>query len=100
MGALRYTHTPTKHTVRAPRVSETGQRITKLDCFTRFDVVAYWLSRTRDLIASAETYSYPAFWEAFRKLRRKSRKAEFALVLALYQFQRNKEMEASETDKQ
>lgn len=70
-----------------------------LDCFTRFDAVAYWLSRTRDLIAGAETYRYPAFWEAFRRLRRNSRKAEFALVLALYQFQRNKEKEASETVK-
>jgi len=85
--------------VRAPRVPETRQRIGKLDCFTRFDAVTYWLSRTRDLIAGAETYSYPAFGEAFRKLRRKSRKAEFALVLALYQFQRNKEKEAVETDK-
>jgi len=86
--------------VRAARVSDTGQRTDKLDCFTRFDELAYWLSRTRDLIAGAETHSYPAFWEAFRKLRRKSRKAEFALVLALYQFQRNKEKEASETKRQ
>ena len=93
-------HTPKHHTVRARRVSGTGQRVNKLDCFTRFDQVAYWLFRTRDLIAGAETYSYPTFWEAFRRLRRRSRKAEFALVLALYQFQRNKEKAAFETNKQ
>jgi hypothetical protein len=93
-------HTPKQRTVRSPCVSDTGQRVDRLDCFTRFDAVTYWLSRTRDLIASAETYSYPAFWEAFRKLRRRSRKAEFALVVALYQFQRNKEREAPETSKQ
>jgi hypothetical protein len=51
----------------------------KLDCFTR------------DLIANAETYSFPAFLESFRKLRRKSRRAEFALLLALYKFQRERE---------
>ena len=93
-------HTPKHHTVRASRVSGTGQRIGKLDCFIRFDAVTFWLSRTRDLVAGAETYSYPSFWEAFRRLRRKSRKAEFALVLSLYQFQRNKEKEASETNRQ
>ena len=68
----------------------------KQDCFTRFDEVHYWLSRTRDLIANAETYSFPAFLEPFRKLRRKSRRAEFALLLALYKFQR--EMEERATD--
>src|SRR5208282_5222433 len=77
--------TPCEHPASLRQDSE----LNKLDCLTRFDELAYWLSRTRDLIASAETYGYPAFWEAFRKLRRKSRKAEFALVLALYQFQRN-----------
>ncbi len=92
-------HTPKQHTVRASRVCEAGQRMDKLDCFTRFDAATYWLSRTRDLIASAETYSYPAFSEVFRQLRRKSRNAEFALVLALYQFQRTKEKEAFETNK-
>ena len=92
-------HIPKKHTVPAPRVPETRQRIGKLDCFTRFDDLVYWLSRTRDLIASAETQSYQEFWEVFRRLRRKSRRAEFALVLVLYQFQRSKEKEASETSK-
>jgi hypothetical protein len=67
-----------------------------LDCFTRFDDVNYWLSRTRDLIANAETYSFPAFRESFRGLRRKSRRAEFALLIALYRFQH--EMEARATD--
>jgi hypothetical protein len=33
----------------------------KLACFTRFDEVNYWHSRTRDLITNAEAYSYPAF---------------------------------------
>ena len=89
--------TPKQHAVRAPGVSKTRMRIGKLVCFTRFDQVSYWMSRTRDLIAGAETYNYPAFWEAFRKLRCEARKAEFALVVALYQFQRSKEQEASET---
>jgi len=66
-------------------------RLSKPECFIRFDDVHYWLSRTRDLIANAETYSFPAFLESFRALRRKSRKAEFALVLALYRFQREME---------
>jgi hypothetical protein len=50
--------------------------VSKRECFTRFDKVHYWLSRTRDLIANAETYSYPAFRESFRELRRKSRRDE------------------------
>jgi len=90
-------HISKQQIVRALPAFKTGKRIGKLDCFARFDAVTYWLSRTRDLIAGAETYGYPAFWEAFRKLRREARKAEFALVVALYQFQRNKEKEASET---
>jgi hypothetical protein len=68
----------------------------KLVCFTRFNEVHYWLSRTRDLIANAESYSFPAFLKSFRKLRRKSWRAEFALLLALYKFQR--EMEEQATD--
>jgi hypothetical protein len=72
--------------------------ISKLDCFIRFDEVNYWLSRTRDLITNAETYSYPAFWESFRELRRESRKAEFALVLALYQFRHEMEEQAPDVD--
>jgi hypothetical protein len=74
----------------------TNGGLRKRDCFTRFDEVHYWLSRTRDLIANAETYRFPAFLESFRKLRRKSRRAEFALLLALYKFQR--EMEEQATD--
>jgi hypothetical protein len=62
--------------------------ISKLECFIRFDQVNYWLSRTRDLIANAETYCYPAFRESFRELRREARKAEFALVIALFQVER------------
>ena len=46
--------------------------LSKLDCFIRFDEVNYWLSRTRDLITNAETYSYPAFRESFRELRREA----------------------------
>jgi hypothetical protein len=68
----------------------------KLDCFIRLDEVSYWHSRTRELIANAETHSYPAFQESFRELRRESRKAEFELVIALYHFQL--EMEARATD--
>lgn len=72
--------------------------LSKPECFIRFDNVQYWLSRTRDLIANAETYSYPAFLESFRKLRRKSRRAEFALLLALYKFQREMETQTSDAD--
>lgn len=68
----------------------------KLDCFTRFDEVRYWHSRTRELIANAATHNYQAFRESFRELRRESRKAEFELVIALYHFQL--EMEARATD--
>jgi hypothetical protein len=50
--------------------------VTKPDCYARFDRVTYWLARTRDLIASSETYTYPAFRQSFRELRRKGRKAE------------------------
>ncbi len=62
--------------------------MSKLDCFIRFDEVNYWLSRTRDLIASAETYSYPAFRESFWELRREARKSEMELVIALFKFER------------
>ena len=58
-----YTHSPTEGTVSGSSRLEDGLR--KLDCFSRFDAVAYWMSRTRDLIANAETYSYPAFRESF-----------------------------------
>jgi hypothetical protein len=53
------------------------------ECFARFDDVKFWHSRTRALIAEAETYSYPAFEESFRELRQESRRAEFLLVFAL-----------------
>jgi hypothetical protein len=74
--------------------------LSKRDCFIRFDEVNHWLSRTRDLIANAETYCFPAFLESFRELRRESRKAEFALVLALYKFQREMEAQTIDADKQ
>jgi hypothetical protein len=68
--------------------SRQGIGIGRLDCLIRFDDVNYWLSRTRDLITNAETYSYPAFRESFRELRREARKSEFALVVALFRFER------------
>jgi hypothetical protein len=64
-----------------------GKR-SKPDCFIRFDDVHYWHSRTRDLIANAETYNYPAFRESFRELRREARKSEMELVIALFRFER------------
>lgn len=71
----------------------------KLECFTRFDKVHYWLSRTRELIANAETYSFPAFRESFRELRREARKSEMELVIALFRFERamNKAMSESKS---
>lgn len=71
----------------------------KLECFIRFDEVSYWLSRTRDLIANAETYSFPAFRESFRELRREARKSEMELVIALFRFERamNKAMSESKS---
>jgi hypothetical protein len=74
--------------------------VSKLDCFMRFDEVNYWLSRTRDLITNAETYSYRAFRKSFRELRRKSRRAEFALVVALFKFDKEMEEEATDADHQ
>jgi hypothetical protein len=78
--------------VAAPSRQDGG--LSKLECFIRFNDVHYRLSRTRDLIANAEAYSYPAFLGCFRKLRRESRRAEFALLLALYKFQREMEQAA------
>lgn len=72
--------------------------ISKLDCFIRFDDLSHWHSRARDLIANAETYSYSAFRESFLELRRESRKAEFQLVVALFQFQREMEERATDAD--
>jgi hypothetical protein len=76
----------------------THRGLSKLDWFIRFDEVNFWMSRTRDLISSAETFSFPEFLESFRKLRRKSRRAEFALLLALYKFQRKMEEQATDAD--
>jgi len=70
----------------------------KLDCFSRFDAVAYWMSRTRDLIANAETYSYPAFRESFLELRREARKSEMELVIGLFQFEKAMKKEAADAD--
>ena len=77
---------------------EEDGRISKLDCFIRFDELNYWHSRTRDLIANAETYSRRAFRKSFRELRRKSRRAEFALVVALFKFDKEMEEEATDAD--
>jgi hypothetical protein len=70
----------------------------KRDCFIRFDEVHYWHLMTRELIANAETQSYPAFRKSFRELRRESRKAEFELVIALYHFQQGMEARATDAD--
>jgi hypothetical protein len=72
----------------------------KQECLARFDYVKFWHSRTRELIASSETYDYPAFAESFRQLRRESRKAEFLLVVALYQFEQDIEEQASDGSKE
>lgn len=69
-------------------LSKPNERPSKLDCFIRFDDVHFWHSRTRDLITEAETYSYPAFRESFRELRREARKSEVELVIALFHFAR------------
>jgi hypothetical protein len=68
--------------------SRRGGGLSKLECFIRFDEVHFWLSRTRDLISNSETYSYPAFRESFRELRREARKSEMELVIALFRFER------------
>jgi hypothetical protein len=73
--------------------------MSKLDCFIRFDKVHYWHSRTRDLIASAETYTYAAFRESFGELRREARKSEMELVIALFKFERAMKAGASDADK-
>lgn len=70
--------------------------LSKLDCFIRFDEVNYWLSRTRDLITNAETYSYPALKESLRQLRCEGQKSEFALLVALFQFEREMERKAND----
>jgi hypothetical protein len=60
----------------------------KLEVFIRFDELNYWLSRTRDLINAAETYSYAAYRESYRQIRLESRDAEIALLTALFHFDR------------
>ena len=80
----QYTHSLAERTVAVS--SGPSGKPSKLECFIRFDHVSYWHSRTRDLIASAETYSYPAFRESFRELRREARKSEMELVIALFRF--------------
>lgn len=72
--------------------------LSKLECLIRFDEANYWHSRTRDLIANAEACSYSAFSESLRELRREARNAEFALVVALYQFYRGIEERATNAD--
>ena len=76
--------------------SRKQEGLRKLECFLWFDDVSFWHSRTRDLIASAETYSYPAFRESFRELRREARKSEMELVIALFRFE--KEMKKAVTE--
>jgi hypothetical protein len=66
----------------------------KHECLMRFDDVGFCQLRTRDLIANTETYSYPAFRESYTEQRRESRKVEFALVVALYQFEQEMEEKA------
>jgi hypothetical protein len=70
----------------------------KEECFARFDEVKFWHSRTLDLIANAESYSYPAFRESFWELRRESRRAEFALVVSMCRFEQRMEEEAADAD--
>jgi hypothetical protein len=80
--------------------SRPNGKLSKLECFIRFDQVHLWLSRTRELIADAETYSYPAFRESFRELRREARKSEMELVIALFQFEKAVKREAADDDNQ
>ena len=68
----------------------------KLDCFFHFDQLNHWLSRMRDLIATSETYKFPAFRESFRELRRNSVKAEFELSTALIRFEKQMENESKQ----
>ena len=80
--------------------SRPNRKLSKLECFIRFDEVHFWHSRARDLIADAETYSYPAFRESFRELRREARKSEMELVIALFEFEKAVKREAADDDNQ
>lgn len=93
-----YTRSPTEGTVSGSSRQDGG--LSKLVCFMRFDEVTYWMSRTRDLIANAETYSYPAFRESFLELRREARKSEMELVIGLFQFEKAMKREATDADNQ
>jgi hypothetical protein len=77
-----------------------GWMMNKFECFARFKEVKLWHSRMLRLIADAESYSYPAFRESFWELRRESRRAEFALVVALCQFEQALEEEAADANKE
>jgi len=85
------------HSGREFTTLKTGGRLSKRDCFIRFDDLNFWLSRTRNLIANAETYSYPAFRESFRELRREARKSEMELVIALFRFERAMKKDMTES---
>jgi hypothetical protein len=63
-------------------------------------IVRLWHSRTLSLIANAESYTYPAFRESFLELRRESRRAEFALVVALCHFEDAMEEQAADGKKE
>ena len=75
------------------------REVSKLDCYARFDKVTYWLARTRDLVASSESYTYPAFRESFRELRSEGRKSEIELVITLFRFEKEMRRRAADADK-
>jgi hypothetical protein len=83
---------------RAVAMSSSQNGLSKLNCFIRFDTATYWMSRTRDLIANAETYSYPAFRQSFLELRREARKSEMELVIALFKFEKAMKKQAADLD--
>lgn len=72
----------------------------KLDCFFHFDQLDHWLSRMRDLIATAEGYTFPAFQESLLELRRNSMKGEFELAAALLRFEKLMENDSKKSRKQ
>ena len=79
--------------------SSSQNGLSKLECFIRFDTATYWMSRTRDLIANAETCSYQAFRESFLELRREARKSQMELVIALFKFEKAMKKQAPDSDK-
>jgi len=76
-----------------------ANQMNKLECFARFDEVKYCHLRTRELIANAESTAIQPL-KNLRQLRRESRKAEFGLVVALYQFEQEMEERACDDDKE